>query len=155
LPVSNGISYRKALQNDSQLILDMEGICFGKSDAFTFSQIHHFLKNPAGSIITDIIEYQNNPAGWAVYFKRKNSSIVRLYSICIVPEFSGRGIAQIYLSERINSFQNFKTIVLEVREGNKKAVYLYEKLGFKTIKKLKSYYPDNEDGLRMQRNTWI
>ncbi|MDE6661689.1 MAG: ribosomal protein S18-alanine N-acetyltransferase [Anaeroplasmataceae bacterium] len=42
-------------------------------------------------------------------------------------------------------------VSLEVRESNKKAIHVYEKLGFKTIRIRKEYYKNKEDAYFMQK----
>ena len=46
-----------------------------------------------------------------------------------------------------------KKITLEVKVDNIKAITLYQKLGFVTIKLLKAYYLDGKDGFKMELNT--
>ncbi|MCM1130297.1 MAG: ribosomal protein S18-alanine N-acetyltransferase [Roseburia sp.] len=42
-------------------------------------------------------------------------------------------------------------VSLEVRQSNKKAIHVYEKLGFKTIRVKKEYYKNKEDAYFMQK----
>ncbi len=44
---------------------------------------------------------------------------------------------------------NSKKLTLEVKVDNIKAINLYKKLGFVTIKLLISYYLDGKDGFKM------
>ena len=43
--------------------------------------------------------------------------------------------------------KNFKCVWLEVRDSNKSAISLYEKLGYKFLYKRKNYYSNGEDAL--------
>jgi ribosomal protein S18 acetylase RimI-like enzyme len=144
-----GLSFTAAGQDDYKLLIDMEKKCFSPFDIFKPHQVRRFLSNPAGSIITDIIVLDNNPIGWAAYFTRSNSRLIRLYSICIVPEFGGHGYAREYMKLRFTSLGKFKAMTLEVRKSNLRAINLYEGLGFTGWKSLPGYYPDDEDGIRM------
>ncbi len=148
------LSYRAAEVRDYPLITGMEKLCFNKYDLFKPHQVRRFLKNPAGTIITDIITLNGEPAGWAAYFTRKNSLLVRLYSICIHPDFGGRGYAREYLKLRFASFRDKRAMTLEVRIKNEKAVRLYEGLGFTILKNLPGYYPDDGDGVRMIKSLY-
>lgn len=145
------VASRKAVKTDLALIRNIEVACFNEHDRFKNYQIRRFLKNPSGSLITDLILYRGHEVGWASYFTRKKSRLIRLYSMCILPEFSGKGIATSYLSERMMSLRKFSRMALEVRKSNRKAIGLYKKLGFTVANELHSYYPDGETALRMER----
>jgi [ribosomal protein S18]-alanine N-acetyltransferase len=149
MPERNDVAYRKARPSDFQLIEGFEAGCFNVHDRFKPHQIKHSLLNPNQSIITDIILAGGSQIGWASFFTRSGSSVVRLYTMCILPEFGGKGFARQYLEKRFRTFKNYKRVVLEVRSKNNNAIHLYEKLGFQTVKKIRSYYPDGEDGLKM------
>lgn len=47
--------------------------------------------------------------------------------------------------------QGLNHVSLEVRESNTKAIHVYEKLGFKTIRVRKEYYKNKEDAFFMQK----
>jgi len=146
------ISYRNANESDFNLIWKIENSCFNKIDLFKKHQIKHFLRNPNKSIITDIILLDNQPIGWACYLTRKFASFIRLYSLCIFPNYRGKGYAKEYLSKRFQTFSDkFKKIYLEVRISNENARMLYKSLGFKELRILKDYYV-NEDGIKMEYN---
>ncbi len=143
------LSFRSARLDDFKLVSDLEKKCFNAFDIFKPHQVRRFITNPAGSIITDVITLDGKPIGWASYFTRSNSKLIRLYSICIVPEFGGHGYAREYMKIRFTGLDKYKAMTLEVRVSNSKAIRLYEGLGFKVLKRLLGYYPDDEDGIRM------
>lgn len=145
------VSSRTAVRSDIPLIKNIEHACFSRHDRFKDYQIRRFIGNPSGSVITDIILFKGKPAGWACFFTRKGSRLVRLYSICVLPEYRGKGLAGKYLNKKMSVFKGYDRIALEVRASNKNAVALYVKLGFMVNKKMPSYYPDGESALRMER----
>ena len=63
-------------------------------------------------------------------------------NIAVFPNFRKKGIATAMLKNCINLAKEKKLafISLEVRESNKKAIGLYEKLGFKTVGVRKNFY---------------
>lgn len=68
-----------------------------------------------------------------------------------------RYLKQGYMVELLTHFvQNFsktgKSIHLEVHSANEKAIALYKKCGFETLKIRKSYYADGADGWVMHYN---
>jgi ribosomal-protein-alanine N-acetyltransferase len=46
--------------------------------------------------------------------------------------------------------ENIQTVFLEVEAENKIAIALYESVGFSRVARLKSYYGENQDGLKMK-----
>ena len=73
-------------------------------------------------------------------------------NIAVNPEFQRKHIGEAMLMTLINDcYKNLvKYITLEVRAGNKPAIGLYEKYGFKSLGVRKGYYQDNnEDALIM------
>ncbi len=146
------LKFRAACREDIVVIGEIEKRCFNRFDIFKPHQLRHFIENPNNSIFTDVLLLGENIVGWATYFTRKNSFLIRLYSLCIHPDYSGRGYAFQYMKKRIEGFcSSYKEMVLEVRVSNIKAIRLYEKLGFQIQRKLISYYPDGENGYRMIR----
>jgi len=145
------LKFRPASIEDIFIIGEIEKRCFSSSDVFKPYQLRHFIKNPNDSILTDVLFLDEKIIGWATYFTRKNSSIIRLYSLCIHPDYSGKGYAFQYMNMRMKSFGSYNAMVLEVRVSNSRAIHLYEKIGFQIYRKLPAYYPDGEDGYRMIR----
>ena len=73
-------------------------------------------------------------------------------NIAVDPDFRQKHIGEAMLMTIINEcYKNMaKYITLEVRVGNKPAIGLYEKYGFKSLGTRKGYYQDNnEDALIM------
>jgi ribosomal protein S18 acetylase RimI-like enzyme len=146
----NKVSYRKAQVADLEWLVNVEQSCFNEADAFSKRQLQWMIKNPNDSIIMDIIEWENNLIGYAVYFTRRGSKIIRLYSICISWQFVGQGLTKIYLYKRLADLaESFTKVSLEVRVSNQKAIGLYASLGFIVRNILKDYYDDGEDAYQM------
>lgn len=144
------INYRRATIDDLTKITSIEGICFNEADCFSKKNLQRMLLNPKNSIFTDLILFNNEIIGYAVFLTRKNSNKIRLYSICILPQFSGRGLAKEYLNRRIIDFtRSYSEMILEVRETNLAALKLYKNIGFTINNKLPNYYPDGEAGYRL------
>jgi len=77
-----------------------------------------------------------------------------IYNISIKKEVQNQGIGSClleYLLEELKK-DGFKTVVLEVRKSNSKAINLYKKFGFAEVKVLPKFYPDGEDAIYMIKN---
>ncbi len=75
-------------------------------------------------------------------------------NLCIGPEWRKRGLGEWMMRQVFEAArkEDIVNITLEVRVSNEKAIYLYEKLGFKRAGVRKRYYENNgEDALIM----WI
>lgn len=75
-----------------------------------------------------------------------------LLKILILPEFRGTGSAGRFWSEITRELRAraFQTIYLEVEESNERARNFYEKSGFLTLRKARSYYSDGQAARMMQ-----
>lgn len=147
------ISYRKANINDLDLIVNLENKCFNQYDSFSKKNIRHMIANPNHSCMVELIIYEKSSiVGYAIFLTKNNSKKIRLYSICISPDLAGKNYGKFYLQHRINELsKDYIRISLEVRESNSRAIHLYKGLGFEIIKRLKQYYPDGEEGLKLER----
>ncbi|MDO7253687.1 GNAT family N-acetyltransferase [Helicobacter cappadocius] len=76
----------------------------------------------------------------------------RIYSLAVDSKHQGKGYGKKLCEYAINLAlkASKKSISLEVRSSNQKAISLYLLLGFSTQKVLSSYYGD-EDGIKMKK----
>jgi ribosomal-protein-alanine N-acetyltransferase len=141
---------RTAVLGDLTALMQVETNSFDGS-SFAMSRqnfIYHIKKSPLF-----VYEIDNKIAGYILVFLRKDSFRARVYSVAVKENFRGQGIAAALFEKAISyaKKEGKSVIKLEVRAVNEKAIKLYKKLGFKTQKKLKAYYPDDMDALVMQR----
>lgn len=82
-------------------------------------------------------------------FTRKGHII----SIAVLPEHRRRGVAYWIMNEVMKAMEgyNCSEVYLEVRDSNKPAIALYEKLGFNVNRKIPGYYLDGEAACLMCR----
>ncbi len=81
----------------------------------------------------------------------KEGPTIHLLSIAVLSDYQGIGIGTKLLRELIERAKEkgVKYIYLEVRVSNKKAINLYEKMGFEKYKRIPMYYMDGEDAYLM------
>ncbi|RLG88583.1 MAG: ribosomal-protein-alanine N-acetyltransferase [Thermoprotei archaeon] len=75
-------------------------------------------------------------------------------SIAVLEKFRRRGIGKALMISAMNALKkeyNVSEVYLEVRISNIPAIRLYEQLGFKKVKIIKSYYLDGEDAYVMAK----
>lgn len=72
--------------------------------------------------------------------------VFEVIKIAVKKNYRGKGIGRYILEKVIENLD--KDLFLEVREGNERAIKLYEKIGFEKISVRKNYYKDTgEDGI--------
>ena len=88
--------------------------------------------------------------GFAV-FERSEDSWANLHKIALDKDHRGSGLSDKLLKHGIELLRGHghESCTLEVREHNRSAVRLYERLGFKSVHKSKNYYSDGSDALKM------
>jgi ribosomal-protein-alanine N-acetyltransferase len=88
----------------------------------------------AGSIVAYIVT-------WTIYDE------VHILNIAVHPDFRKIGLGEMLLSDCLeySYLRGLKSAVLEVRTSNRRAIRLYEKLGFKTFRVRKKYYSDTRE----------
>ena len=76
-----------------------------------------------------------------------------LASIAVSPRWRGNGIAKqlIARSMAVSERAGARKMWLTVKVDNAPAIQLYESLGFRRERRVKQYYEDGADGLRMAR----
>lgn len=92
-------------------------------------------------------------AAAAVLLYRRRTGIARLYSLSVLPEARGRGLARTLLAacETDATSRGARAVRLEVRASNSSAIHLYERAGYRVFATSESYYPDGEAALRMEK----
>ena len=91
--------------------------------------------------------------GWG-FTKNKILKKGHVISIAVRKEYRRRGIGKKLMEEAMKALKEVygaEEVYLEVRVSNKPAISLYEKLGFKIVKRVAAYYLDGEDAYIMAR----
>ena len=104
------------------------------------------LENPLSNHY--VYELDNKVIGFvSSYF---DGEIIEILNYCIDPEYQSKGFGTKLMGEFFSK-QNAISAILEVRSSNVKAIGLYQKFDFKTIRIRKEYYSNGEDALFMQK----
>jgi ribosomal-protein-alanine N-acetyltransferase len=116
-------------------------------------------KQVIGFIVARLISNYNN--NYQTILIKKDSSKnpedkneIEIYKIAVNPNFQARGFGQKLINQLIDQTKNLqsRSIWLEVRESNTKAINFYIKNRFAQISKRKNYYSEpDEDAIIMKR----
>jgi len=140
---------RQAVPADIDAIDRIERRSFAK-DRFPRRNLRRVLKSPAAVFL--IAEDGGAPAGYVMLLFRKGTSVVRLYSIAVDPDFRGLGVGERLLAEAAQraTARGANWLRLEFRPSNQAAQRLYERAGFTLLERKPGYYDDGEDAIRME-----
>lgn len=131
---------RKAALYDLNEIIKIERKCFKESLAYSPKQLKYLLIKANSNFLLETI--QDAIRGFIIILYKRNSDIAGVETINVDPSHQGKGIGKKLLeAAEIDMFSKGITkIRLEVSIGNKKAINLYEKSGFRVTALLKNYY---------------
>ena len=128
---------------DIDAVNELEHACF--TDAWSEALISNMFSNSYDKVY--VLENEGELIGFAN--TRDIGGDVDLMCICIKPEEQGKGYAK-HLMDRIMA-DPYRTMMLEVRESNTRAIALYEKYGFEKYARRKGYYSNpDEDAIIMR-----
>ena len=135
---------RKYELRDVEVIVEIENKTLHNSLGIDFYT--RDLENPLANHY--VYEFENKVIGFvSSYF---DGEIIEILNYCIDPEYQSKGFGT-KLMEEFFKQQNALSAILEVRSSNVKAIGLYQKFDFKTIRIRKQYYSNGEDALFMQK----
>jgi ribosomal protein S18 acetylase RimI-like enzyme len=121
--------------------LMLEDACF-ECDRILRRNLLGLLRSPSACCLGAFLRGQL--IGSMVLLFRRNTRVVRIYSVAVASSHRGQGIARKLLvrAEREARSRGCNRIRLEVRLDNMPAIRLYESLGFEDKQVLPGYYAD-------------
>lgn len=144
------LSIHPATTEDLDALVQIERQCF-TTDRLSRRSFQRLIRQGHASLL--ICRQDDRPAGYALVLYRNGTHLARLYSLAVLPELRGRGIAQHLIrdAERTASEQLCIFMRLEVSVGNAAAIALYRREGYHPIGTIEAYYEDGTDALKMEK----
>lgn len=145
------LKIRKAKLSDVTELLKVENLCFDY-DQLSRRNFHWMIKK-AHSIFL-VLENENKIIGYGLILINRGTSLARLYSICVLKEFQGYGLASKLIKEletKSADEENCAYMRLEVKENNRSAIKLYKKLGYYQFTEKEDYYDDGKAALCFEK----
>ncbi len=134
------ISYRPATLDDLGILSTIEKACF--ADPWNDLMLQEELSVP-GSVYTLMLE-DEVVVGYYSYMHIIDEA--HILNVAILPAYQGRGLGKQMMRHLIDTLpSDVKGVTLEVRDGNKRAIALYEGCGFAFAGKRPGYYLNKED----------
>ena len=146
------VNIRDMTLEDLPQAMEIENLCFlhpyKEKDL-----IYEIKENPVSNVW--VIEYSNASlglkqiVGFVDYWVTFDSGTI--CQIAVHPDIQRSGVGSELMNEvKKDAFaKKVKTITLEVRESNEKAINFYKKHGFKISHKKEGYYSNGEDAIYM------
>lgn len=143
---------RKMEEEDLPMVMEIENLCFIKpwtEKNFLYEMYENPFANPWVIEMSNASLGLKSVVGFVDYWQTFDSGTI--CQIAIHPELQGNGIGSQLLSEVIKDAyaKKIRTLTLEVRKTNEKAIKLYKKYGFTYSHVKEGYYDDGEDALYM------
>jgi ribosomal protein S18 acetylase RimI-like enzyme len=142
---------REAGYSDLDALLNMENRSF-ESDKLSRRSLGRLLKRGNATTLVDV---ENGRArGYALVLYNKGTSLARLYSIVVDPDFRGLGLGRTLLAaaEKDALDNDCVTMRLEVRKDNQAAIALYQDHGYRLFGVVQDYYQDHTEAMRFEKS---
>lgn len=151
-PTESQLLIHLADSDDLGQIMRLEQQGFVTQDAQTARSLRYLLRHANAAVMLAVVT--DVAAGYVSVLFRQNSSVARLYSITVCKQFRKCGVARaLVLAAQASAVQRGAAQMrLEVRAGNLASRQLFAGLGYAELARLPGYYPDGEDGIRMQKS---
>lgn len=145
----DNVVIRKATVDDVDRLTVLENDCF-TTDKISKRQMRYLISK--AKAITLVAEQQNQLLGYCVCFVPMQPRPARLYSLAVLAESRGKGVAKQLISRLflLLKEQQRQRCRLEVRESQHLVQALYKNYGFTEVLSLPDYYEDGESALRME-----
>lgn len=145
---------RTAVIEDLDALTRIEQRCFS-TDRLSRRRLRFYIDAPHAELLVITHSAPDNTCvvGYALLLLRRGTQLTRLYSIAVLPEARGRGLAERLITalEERALIRGKRFIRLEVSCSNQGAIALYKRLGFHQFGMYCDYYDDHSDALRMQK----
>lgn len=148
--MSQDILIRDADKQDLEELITLETLCF-RTDRLSRRSFRHWIQSPHCTFTVAVCG--SRVVGYSLIIFFRGTTLARLYSIAVSPEYRGRGIAEKLIAEGEQQAEDAGRLFLrlEVDTQNANAIRLYEKMGYRPFGIYHEYYEDNHDALRMQK----
>ena len=143
-------SIRPATLNDLDALVTLETSCF-RTDKLSRRSFRHWITTGHRALL--VAEKANRIAAYILIIYHPGTRLARIYSLAVIPEYRGTGIAKALILAGEKTAQNDGRFYLRLEVGidNIPAITLYESLGYQKFGIYRDYYQDHKDALRYQK----
>ncbi len=142
---------RRSCAGDVDALLAIENAVF-PTDRLSRRSLRRLVDSDSADVL--VAEAGGEVAGYCIVLFRANTRSARLYSIAVAPGRAGRGLGRSLLdaAERAALLRRSRTIRLEVRADNDRAIAIYLRAGFRPAGTIANYYRDGATALKLEKD---
>lgn len=121
------------------------------TDKLSRRNFRYLLTKANAITLAEVVD--NTIRGYSIILYNTGTSLARLYSFAVDPDFRNQGIGKQLLgaSEKAAIDYDCISMRLEVRKDNYNAIQFYKKNGYKQIGVIDDYYEDHMDAIRFEK----
>ena len=141
---------REARLDDLENLVCIEKRCF-QIDRFSRRNFRYLLSE--ANAITLVEEQGGTLRGYAMVLFHEGTSLARLYSFAVDPDFQRQGVGQrlIAAAEELALREECVTLRVEVRKDNAASIAMAKKCGYRYLDVVPDYYEDHMDAWRFEK----
>ncbi|MDH5302309.1 MAG: GNAT family N-acetyltransferase/peptidase C39 family protein [Gammaproteobacteria bacterium] len=141
---------RPATLGDIEALLLIEQRCFD-TDRISRRSFRYLLTK--ANAITLALEEAGDIIGYVMVLFNRGTSMARIYSIAMLPEYQGKGLALALAqtAEKVAIEHDCVLMRLEIRTDNTASIGLFTKMGYKKFGVFHDYYEDHTDAVRLEK----
>jgi ribosomal-protein-alanine N-acetyltransferase len=145
------VTLRPMKEDDISIIYEIERMSF----PYPFGEVLIGNIYYAAPELCYIVEHEQEIVGFLLGGYTATPRQAHILSFAIKPNYRGKGLGRKILEYFLEktSILGYSSIKLEVQVDNKKAIKLYEELGFKMESRIRKYYQDDSDAFLMIKYT--
>jgi ribosomal-protein-alanine N-acetyltransferase len=145
---------REAGKADLKGLFELDQICFPAGIAYSLREFRFLLNSPR--FISIVAELGPTLAGFVVSQPTHDRDAVegRIITIDVAPVFRRRGVGRLLMRQIEEQMKDAgsQALRLETAVTNDAALRFYESQGFRTIDRIRNYYPGNLDAFVMKKD---
>lgn len=139
------INFKKATIADIPILLELERSVAGTNIYSPMLEKDEWEEELRKNIVY-LVEKDNVVVG-NVSYEKKDDSHVYISGLVVDPRFQGQGVAREVLIRILDELKDIKRIDLVTHPNNRRALLLYQSLGFVVESRKENYYGDGEPRL--------
>lgn len=142
---------RNATLDDLDRLVAIENRCF-ETDRLSRRNFRYMLTKGHATTLVD--DRQGCVTGYGMVLFSDGTSLARLYSIAVDPDWQGHAIGRklAEAAEESAIEQECVSMRLELRPDNQAALKLYQSLGYRQFGFIADYYEDHADAIRLEKS---
>ncbi len=143
-----------ATLEDVNILTDIEKAVFDY-DVISLKQMRYLIKSGTAIVVKAVVP-EDTIAGYMVLLRRRNSKVLRIYSICVLQDYRKKGVGRFLLrsAEEVCGTTGCDRLHLEVQMNNKQALLFYLTAGFTLYGRKGCYYTDGSTALLLRKQVY-